>query len=436
MKQFYFLLYLALIILLGCTGKKTKEKSSVNEFISANWDNTIRFHPNDSGTLIGLPKPYTVACISGMFQEMYYWDTYFINVGLIKCGRIEQAINNTENICFLVDRYGFMPNGNRTWFLNRSQPPYLSMMIKDIYDQTKDKEWLKLVLPSLEREYNFWMEKRMTPIGLNHFSNEISDSLKIIEYFAIKSRLGENYKPDSTLSVAEQIRAGSHFTSEFESGWDMNPRYENHCEDFCPVDLNCNLYMYEKNFAFFYIELNKGNASNWENVAKHRLELINQFCLNKQDGLFYDYSYADNHQSKVLSAAIFNTLWSHLATKGQAGNIIKNLNLLEFDYGIAACSPGQRSYTYQWDYPNGWANMQFLAIAGLNNYGYQTDAKRLALKYVSAIDKTFANTGNIWEKYNVTDASINVTNEYEMPPMMDWTAGVYVFASEYLKENN
>ena len=99
---------------------------NVREYIGSNWDNTTRFFTEDNDTLIGLPYPYTVPCIEGKFQEMYYWDVYFTNVGLIKSGRLSQAKNNVDNMCYLINKFGFVPNGNRTYYLSRSQPPFLS----------------------------------------------------------------------------------------------------------------------------------------------------------------------------------------------------------------------------------------------------------------------------------------------------------------------
>ena len=429
-----FLLLACLILVSFGSNSTKKDVKEVREFIGSNWVNTIRFHPSDSATLIGLPKPYTVPSISGKFQEMYYWDTYFTNVGLIIDGRIQQAINNVENMCYLVNRYGYMPNGNRIWFLGNTQPPYLSMMIKDIYTNTGDKEWLREVLPALLKEYNFWMTRRITPIELNRYSNQATDDSKLSSYYSRAERLGSNYKPDSALCSAEKLKAGSHCYAECESGWDFSPRFENHCEDFIPIDLNSNLYMYEKNFAFFNSELNAKDALNWDSIAQKRSELINKYCYNANDGLFYDYNYTNNSQSKIISAGIYSALWSRLATKAQAEKIRESLKIIEFKYGIAACVPGERQYTYQWDFPNGWANLQYIAIAGLENYGYHSDARRIAKKYVEATVGNFNTTGNLWEKYNVTDGTIKVINEYEMPTMMGWTAGVFVYSVDFLRK--
>ena len=123
-----------------------------------------------------------------------------------------------------------------------------------------------------------------------------------------------------------------------------------------------------------------------------------------------------------------------MATPEQAASTVKQLPHLEYPCGLATCEAGARRTPYQWDFPNGWAPLHYIAVHGLARYGYQTEAKRIAEKYVRAIDKTFRQTGTLWEKYNVTDGSLNVTDEYEMPPMLGWTAGVYVDFMAYLTE--
>lgn len=106
-----------------------EEIACVRDFIRTSWDASVQYNPADSQTLIGLPRPYTVPSVSQTFQELYYWDTYFTNEGLVRDGRLDLAKNNTEDMLYLVDRYGYMPNGSRTWYLNRSQPPFLCMMV-------------------------------------------------------------------------------------------------------------------------------------------------------------------------------------------------------------------------------------------------------------------------------------------------------------------
>lgn len=148
-----------------------EEIACVRDFIRTSWDASVQYNPTDSQTLIGLPRPYTVPSVSQTFQELYYWDTYFTNEGLVRDGRLDLAKNNTEDMLYLVDRYGYMPNGSRTWYLNRSQPPFLCMMVDRIFEQTEDTNWLAGAFTTLQKEYDFWMTQRITPVGLNRYSS-------------------------------------------------------------------------------------------------------------------------------------------------------------------------------------------------------------------------------------------------------------------------
>ncbi|MBO5211192.1 MAG: hypothetical protein J6B80_04595 [Clostridia bacterium] len=183
----------------------------------------IRFNPNDKGTLIGLPYRYTVPCASEMFQEMYYWDTYFTNVGLLVEKNAELAKNNVDNMLYMVEKYGFMPNGNRTFYLNQSQPPFLSQMVKEIYEAVYDKEWLTSAYSILKIEYSFWQEKRMLQNGLNSYTgHEIKeDSIDRIAEYGL-SRMGYKpkvFKDEIKRTIYSEIR------SFCESGWDCNSRF-------------------------------------------------------------------------------------------------------------------------------------------------------------------------------------------------------------------
>lgn len=412
------------------------QQETVHRFIRDSWEKTVRFHTEDEGIRIGLPYKYTVPSISGAFQEMYYWDTYFTGEGLILDGHVDLAKSNADNMLYMVDRFGKMYNGNLTVFQNRSQPPYLSMMIASVYRQTRDKEWLKKILPTLEKEYRFWMTQRITPIGLNRYGNEATEQDKTGFIGLLRERLGKNFNPD-TLSFEEQQQVGSHFIAEAESGWDFNPRFDCRCMDFCPIDLNANLYLYEKNFAYFASELgDKQAAKQWIKKAEARKKLIRKYCRDPKTGMYYDYDYVNACRSDVVSSAIFSLLYAEAVSPKDAESIVRNgLEALEFAHGIAACEDKPYDFVYQWSYPNGWAPLHFLAIKGLDNYGFKEDAGRIASKYVDMVVRNFEATHNLWEKYNVVEGNINVSNEYDMPTMMGWTAGTYVTALNYLKQS-
>lgn len=379
----------------------------------------------DNGdTLIGLPYPYTVPAV-GHFNELYYWDTYFTNVGLIKCGRAQLAKNNTDDMLYLVDKFGFMPNGNTNYFLSRSQPPFLSAMVKDVYDYYKDKVWLFGAYATLTKEYKFWVENRTDSVGLSTYCGKLEG--KDIEGFAkeVQKRTGVDLSDYDVLEVAK------HSIGCCESGWDMNPRWEFDGQNYYHIDLNSLLYLLEKNMEFFATELENGEQDIWKQRKEKRAELINKYMVN-DEGLFLDYNYKTNKFSSIFSMASMYPMYAGLATKEQADTLVKNLHRIEADYGMLVCEKNDAPGTYQWDYPNGWACHQYLAVVALLNYGYVDDAKRIAKKYISLVDKTFEETNNLWEKYNVIEGNVNVSDEYKMPAMMGWSAGVYLALQEII----
>ena len=433
MKRLGFIL--SVFAILSCSSYDRAGVARVREFISSNWDRTVHFNPRDTGTLIGMPYPYTVPSVTGMFQEMYYWDTYFTNEGLIRDGRAELARNNTDNMLYLVERFGMMPNGSRTWYLARSQPPFLSMMVRAVYEHTGDRQWLASAWPTLLKEYGFWQRERMTPAGLNRYSGAPDQAL--VDEFVITGgqRLGVDYS-QMELSQEEHDAIGHHFVAEAESGWDFNPRFQRRCEDFCPIDLNSYLYMYEVNFAFFAGELGyHDQVAEWEGAALRRKNLMLECFHDPQSRMFYDWDFVGARRSDVISAAVFTLLYARVLDDEMAKDAVRALERLEYDFGVAVCEDKDYGYRYQWSFPNTWPPTTYLAIRGLDNYGYTDAAERIARKYVSMVVKTFDRTGNLWEKYNVLDGSINVSNEYEMPDMLGWSAGTFIYADEYLKNN-
>ena len=347
-------------------------------------------------------------------------------------GRLDLAKNNTEDMLYLVDRYGYMPNGSRTWYLNRSQPPFLCMMVDRVFEETGDRKWLAGAFATLQKEYDFWMTQRITPVGLNRYSSSADDDLKQEFVTTGGRRLGTDFR-DRGLSDAEILRLGAHFAAEAESGWDFNPRFERRCEDFCPVDLNANLYFYETLFArYALLTGDSAAAETWKKRAEKRRGLINRYCLG-EDGVYYDYDFVNGRRSTVVSGAVFSLLYAGIPDAEQARTLVeKALGRLEFEYGIAVCEDKPYEYDYQWSYPNTWPPVVYLAIRGLDTYGYRRDARRIAGKYVAMVVKTFGETRNLWEKYNVREGNINVSNEYDMPTMLGWSAGTFIYASDYL----
>lgn len=396
----------------------------VKQFISSHWDECIKENTQDEGTLIGLPYPYTVPAV-GHFDEMYYWDTYFTNKGLELEGRFAQAKYNVDNMLYLVNRYGYMPNGNRTYYLKNSQPPFLSAMVRDVYAHYGDKAWLTGAFETLKTEYEFWMKKRITPIGLNMYDGYLAPGAHIELAKSFKERTG--FMPNGAM-----FDIGRHHLLTCESGWDITPRWGVEGFNFAPVDLNSLMFMFEDNMEYFSNELGKNEAKQWGEKAEKRRRLMKKY-LENDEGLFLDFNFVKGEHSRILSAASFYPLFAGLAERHNAAALVGSLDRLEAEFGILACEKNDTEGIYQWDYPNGWACLQYIAVIGLDKYGYKAEAKRIAEKYVALVDKVFEETGNLWEKYNVADGSLNVNHESKkkMPAMMGWSAGVYLAAASY-----
>lgn len=398
------------------------------DFIHSNWNKTIRCNTADSGTLIGMPKPYTVPCISDMFQEMYYWDTYFTNIGLLLSQMEEQAKNNVDNMAYLIEKYGYMPNGNRTYYLSRSQPPFFSQMVREVYTKTGDTGWLRRMYHALEKEYTFWQEHRMTQTGLNRYYGNIS-LLRQDAAHELATRFGISVPQN-----AEEVKQYTQCMLSFgESGWDCTSRFGLFAHEFIPVDLNALLYSIESNMAYFSQELANGAAACWLQRADHRKKMMDNLLWDSTCGCYFDFHYPSGTRKTFVSAAAFYPLFVKLCGPEQAKAVAGHLETLEGPYGVAATQKAPDLLDLQWDYPHGWACLQYIVIKGLLNYGYDADALRLAEKYCCVAERNFAATGNLWEKYNTVTGDVSATKEYESPQMMGWSAGVYLYCS-YLLE--
>ena len=388
------------------------------EYIRRNIKKTIRTHQRDEETLIGLPYPYTVPCAEACFNELYYWDTYFTNKALFAVGNIEQAKNNVSDILYLIEKFGYMPNGNRTFFLKRSQPPYAALMVDDIYCKTSDLSFLKRAFVTLKKEYEFWMTRRLAENGLNRYGSEEDEESCAAFYCGIVAdRIGK----DGSRDPAE---AGKHYFAEAESGWDFTSRFCGRCEDYSPIDLNSILFLYEKLFSKYEMLLNEGDGTEWAKKASFRAEKMNALLWDSAAGIYRDYNYKTEKQAPVISAASFQPYFAGVAGEEQKSGLKKLLSVLEGEFGIFTTE--KVTEKYQWAYPNLWAPCQYIAVKALEQYGYTNEAKRVAGKYVKLIERNFETYGKLFEKYNGLTGGIDAISEYGTPEMLGWTAGVYM----------
>ena len=276
---------------------------NLENYIKEHWNDTVRLERNDKDSFIGLPYEYYVPSIAGAFQEMYYWDSFFTAKGLLIHGREALVKSQVENMFFLIERFGYMPNGSNLGLVTRSQPPFLSLMVRDVYDVYKDKVWLASAYSVLEKEYKFWNTKRMTPCGLNHYAYEGTEKNFRWDAKLVRSRLpGYDFGDRTDEDIATNVMADA------ESGWDFNPRCEMYQLDYAYVDLNSLLYLLEKNMSYFAEELKNGMTGHWNTLAEKRKELIRTLMWNGE--VFLDYNYKTGGHSKYFTCASFFPLHS------------------------------------------------------------------------------------------------------------------------------
>ncbi len=422
--------------------------------IYASIDSTIEASWHTSLVPASEKLPYPFLSIAKGRSIIFYWDSYFTNTGLFYHKDVKKyAKNATDNLLHEVEIYGFVPNASEPWGTNRSQPAYLSMMVREVYEnmQVKDTVWLKTAFHTLKKEYAFWMdgsensiEKNTTSIeGLVRYYHHANDKELITMY----DLTAERFHLSKDIPDSEKVSITNAYTAEAESGMDFTPRFEDRCPDFIAVDLNSNLYAYEVNFAWMKKEFNSTDNTDWLALAEKRKELIIKYCWNEKRGLFLDYDYVNKRHSKVAAATSFSPLFVGLATKEQADKMQKNLSLFELEYGIAVCEKTTQTKQYQWDTPAGWPPIQYLTIKALDNYGFKVDALRIANKYIDLVAKNY-NTpqpliftnregtketrqpGKVYEKYDCNKGVV-YDAEYASRPFMGWSTGVYVYAYNY-----
>ena len=399
---------------------------TVQEHIVDLWDELTRSPDNIKAhsSLIALPGEYIVP--GGRFREIYYWDSFFTIKGL-KLSHPTLAEKMVDNFAYLIDTIGFIPNGNRQYYMSRSQPPFFALMVNEISADEPQKA-LKY-LPSLEKEYAYWMQ-----------DNKIVqvDGMTLNRYFDTgKTPRPESHREDfelaQDLSTQDEKEAlYSNLRTGAMSGWDYSSRWfadnQNLASievvDILPVDLNCLLYSLEKTLAKTY-HLNGDNTKGelYEQKAEARKKAIQTLFWNKASQFFEDYHYINKSHTNRRSLAGGFPLFLSIASKEQAQGVKESLEkdfLKPGGFVTSLQNTGQ-----QWDAPNGWAPLQWTTIVGLNNYGYTNVAKKATHNWLAVSEKVYNNTGKMMEKYNVMDLSLAAGGgEYPNQDGFGWTNGV------------
>jgi len=382
-----------------------KEYKECLDYIQNYWEKITFYLPKDRKIHIGLPHSF-VSPNDNLFKfDQFYWDSFFIILGLIVEKKFLLAKGIVENFFFLYRKFGIIPSRNKFYNLGISQIPFLSSMILEIYKVFKDKKWLKRGAKIVEDELkNYWMNgDHLVYQGLSRYCDHFM----------------------------------THLTAEHEAGWDMTSRFNEKCLNYLPVDLNTCLYKYEIDLAEIYRILgDTKKEKEFEERAKKRKEKINSLMWDENLGFFFDYNYKEKRKSNFFSVAGFYPLWAKLCSFSQAKKIKKNLKIFEKRGGIANTQKENLSKEFkQHDYPNGWPNQQWIVIKGLLNYGFREDAKRLTKKWLDLNKKIFKKTGNFWEKYDVVNCDVGKSGRYKTQSGFGWTNAIFVKLLDEFSKN-
>jgi len=436
---------------------------------------TTKFQPHG---LLYLPHKYVVP--GGRFNEMYGWDSYFIIRGLVRANRLELAQGIIENFFFEVEHYGAFLNANRTYYLTRSQPPFLSSMVMSVYEAQKqagkaDPAWLARAYAYVSRDYQLWVHfphlagdtglSRYYDFGDGPPAEAIQDESgfyrKVIAYFlqhpegvdhylidhppnAQVNSVGANYtitlcdapttmaraecEAKRTVSLSPDYYRGDR--SMRESGFDVSFRlgpFSAATHHYAPVCLNSLLYKTETDLAQMAEMLGKADeAAEWKKRAESRKVAMNQYLWSAEWGKFVDYDFQNGVQSAYPYATMFYPLWAGIATSEQAVGILRNLGSLEQPGGVAMSAFDSGG---QWDFPYGWAPLQLIAVEGMRRYKFNTEADRVSTEFLSTVADNFRKEGTIHEKYDVLTRSWQTKVEagYQMNVVgFGWTNGVFL----------
>ena len=430
------------------------DRASVKSYIESLWSK-LEKQPDQLVlcSLIPLSHPYVVP--GGRFREIYYWDSYFTALGLKESGRQDLIESMILNFIDLQNTLGCIPNGNRSYYNSRSQPPVLGLMVEMYLQNINTKQadvrglFLKHCVQGLEKEYQFWMQ------GKDQLSADTTAIKRVVKmpngvclnrYWddSTKPR-PESYRED--IEAAENIAA--HKRADFyrniragcESGWDFSSRWLANLEDLStiqtthivPIDLNCLLHKLESLLSQFYVELGEKDLSlKFAEYAQIRSDAINQYLWCAQSCFYHDFDFIKGQITPTQSLAACLPLFTQIASKKQAKYIAHKLQRSFLLEGGLVTTLTES--TQQWDAPNGWAPLQWFAVMGLINYGFEPLSIKIMKQWMATVEQQFISDNNMMEKYNVQDSQhVAQGGEYEVQHGFGWTNGVSLAFYKLLK---
>lgn len=394
-------------------------------------------------SLIPLPRPYIVP--GGRFREIYYWDSYFTMLGLAEAGRLETIEDMVENFAYLIDQIGFIPNGNRSYFCTRSQPPVFSLMVELLADVRGEPGIVHKYLPQLRREYEFWMS------GVDELAADGDARRRVVKVAdGVLSRYWDDNDTPRAESYAEDLEHAAssgrdskdyyrNIRAACESGWDFSSRWLAKPDDLetiratsiVPVDLNALLCHLERVLAACYAKNDAARAAQFESRAAAREELIRELMFDADARFFVDLDLDTGKSTGAVSLAGVFPLFLNIATAAQAQQVVERLvaDFLAPGGWLTTCvRSGQ-----QWDRPNGWAPLQWVVFRGLMNYGFEDEAKLGATRWVADNIEVYERTGRLLEKYDIERIEALASGgEYDVQEGFGWTNGVLLKLMNHL----
>ena len=388
-------------------------------------------------SLIPLPNPYIVP--GGRFSEIYYWDSYFSMLGLIAQDREDIVTSMVDNFAFLIDSVGHIPNGNRRYYLSRSQPPFFALMVR-LLNQSDSTALIRYV-SQLEKEYKFWMkdvDQLQNPGDTFGHVVKMPGGEILNRYWDMDSiPRPEAFKEDDATARESGRPYGEvcrHLRSAAESGMDFSSRWFADGKslttirtcDLIPVDLNCLLYELEKTLEQAHRKIgNQEKQREYSGLATQRQKAIETYFWNDATGFYCDYDFIESqvHNAKTL-AGMF-PLFTNVADgshASRASQVIEGEFLKPGGAVTTLLNTGE-----QWDAPNGWAPLQWVTYMGLKNYNQHALASQLRSRWLSLNERVYSRTGRMMEKYNVVDTTLTAGGgEYPNQDGFGWTNGVYL----------
>lgn len=415
--------------------------TSAREHVTKLWPELTRRNRRMRGSL--LPLPYSYVVPGGRFSEQFYWDSYFIMLGLAADGEWPMIKGMMKNYEYMLRKFGCIPTANRNYFLSRSQPPFFGQMVKLLAKHRGRTRTYAEFLPSMLLEYRFWMKGRKTV--LEHKDKPAYARVVRMPNGIVLNRYYDNKatpRPESrredleTASLASTIdheklfldlRAGA------ESGWDFSSRWFSdasnmqtiHTTDMVAVDLNSLLYLYELTIAEAYTLIKQPLlARPFLRAAEKRAEAVRRYCWDDAQQFFCDYDFRQGKSTSRLTLAGVFPLYAKIATSEQAAAVARQIEQKFLCDGGLVTS--LTSNSQQWDSPNGWAPLQWIAIQGLREYGYHQLADEIRRRWLGSCDQVFAEKRKMVEKYNVVrPGDLGSGGEYALQDGFGWTNGVY-----------